>query len=266
MGLVWELDLNPNHKLTLLAYADHADHMGKNIFPSVSLISFKTGYSERSVQRITRELEEHGYMIPDGTGRNGTNRWRIPLDMGGVKIAPLTSGAQEMPDLAQGGDIPSGDIPSGVILSPESNNHHEPSINEVIDSANAEVDQILAIEEMKAKALANKKTYLNREKFTETDWPYCDAFVKGTGMKPLQADIANWTLAFQDWHQLGATVGDIIGVINKATDPENGFAIGSPHSLTRTLNRTIGQRSQDTSEAEDPEQSAWAKFMEARNG
>ena len=92
MSKVWDIpndEIGPNEKYVLLAYADHADHEGKSIFPAVETIIKKTGYSERSVQYITRSLEESGYLIPDGQGRKGTNKWYIPLDEGGAKIAPV---------------------------------------------------------------------------------------------------------------------------------------------------------------------------------
>ena len=41
----------------------------------------------RSIQRITRRLEETGYMVADGEnvgGRNRSNRWKIPI-YGGLK-------------------------------------------------------------------------------------------------------------------------------------------------------------------------------------
>ena len=93
MGLVWDLDLPQNLKFVLLAYADHSDHSGRNIFPAVASIAKKTGYSERSVQRITRELESLGYLIADG-GQDGgsgiTARWYIPKN--GDKLTPFKKG------------------------------------------------------------------------------------------------------------------------------------------------------------------------------
>jgi len=111
-GLVWELPIQGGfgrpEKYILLAYADHADQNGTSIFPSIELISKKTGYEERSVQAVTRRLEEMGYLVPDGAGPRGTNRWRIPLHRmpdGGAKIAPLPiieQPAGEPPDMAGG--------------------------------------------------------------------------------------------------------------------------------------------------------------------
>ena len=100
MGLTWQLDLSASltraEKYVLLAYADHADQSGRNIYPSVDLVARKTGYSERAVQTATRRLEENGYLIPDGQGPRGTNRYRIPLQTqnGASKIVPIppTSG------------------------------------------------------------------------------------------------------------------------------------------------------------------------------
>ena len=79
MGLVWELPLRGEfaraEKFILLAYADHADQAGGSIYPSVDLIAKKTGYCERAVQHTTRVLENLGYLLPQGVGPNGTNRY-----------------------------------------------------------------------------------------------------------------------------------------------------------------------------------------------
>ena len=77
MGLVWDLDIPQNEKFVLLAYADHADHDGGNMFPAVSTVARKTGYSERSIQRTTRTLVEKGYLVASGKGPKGTNKWKF---------------------------------------------------------------------------------------------------------------------------------------------------------------------------------------------
>lgn len=86
MGLVWDTQLPPNERYVLLAYADHADHYGKNIYPAIRTVAAKTGYSERQVQRITGQLETKGYLVPDGAGPHGTNKWAVP--MRGDKLSP----------------------------------------------------------------------------------------------------------------------------------------------------------------------------------
>lgn len=130
MSLVWELpcpshineiEFKPGHKYVLIAYADHADHNGKNIYPAVETIAKKTGYEARSVQRLTRELEEMGLLVSDGSGPRGTNRFFVPFSRGGDKISPLTNRQGDKSEKSLG-DIPSGDIPSGDNLSPELNN------------------------------------------------------------------------------------------------------------------------------------------------
>jgi hypothetical protein len=63
MGRVWDLDIPHNKRLVLLAMADHADHEGRNIYPSVDLIAWKTGYSYRQVQRVIDTLIEDGILI-----------------------------------------------------------------------------------------------------------------------------------------------------------------------------------------------------------
>jgi hypothetical protein len=91
MGMVWDLDnqaIDREEKYILLAYADHADHKGYNIYPAIGTIMQKTGYKERAAQIITRSLVSKGFLIADGRGPRGTNKWRIPLDRDGVRIAP----------------------------------------------------------------------------------------------------------------------------------------------------------------------------------
>ena len=99
MGWIWDMPLPQDEKLIALAYADHAHHDGTSIFPAVKSVSRKTGYSPRSVQRITRKLEERGLLIDDGEGPKGTRKWRMPIpeNMGGVNLSPL-------PSTVEGGD------------------------------------------------------------------------------------------------------------------------------------------------------------------
>jgi len=81
MGHVWELVLPANQTLVLLALADHADHEGNNVFPSIGLIAWKTGYSERQVQRIVKQLVKDKILVE--TKRPGfTTLYKIDLTAG----------------------------------------------------------------------------------------------------------------------------------------------------------------------------------------
>ena len=62
-GAVWDLELPHNEKLVLLAMADHADHNGHNVYPSLRLIAWKTDYDERQVRRIVDILETKGVLV-----------------------------------------------------------------------------------------------------------------------------------------------------------------------------------------------------------
>ncbi|PKN92993.1 MAG: hypothetical protein CVU44_11215 [Chloroflexi bacterium HGW-Chloroflexi-6] len=134
MGLVWELPLNGEfgraEKYILLAYADHSDQNGGNIFPSVDLVSEKTGYAERAVQMSTRTLEKLGFLVSCGFGPNGTNRWRIPVVRadGGAKIAPLPMSVNApeeiapppMSENAPEGNAPEGNAPETIVVVKDS--------------------------------------------------------------------------------------------------------------------------------------------------
>lgn len=94
MAWVWDQDISRDEKFVLLAYADHADHEGGNIFPAVSSIAKKTGYSKRSVQKITKILIDHKLLIPDGKSYLQTNKYSIPI-WGGEETAPPIYGGEE---------------------------------------------------------------------------------------------------------------------------------------------------------------------------
>lgn len=129
-GLVWDMECPStynginflsNHKFVLVAYADHADHNGKNIWPAVETIRKKTGYkSGRSIQNITHQLEAMGILVADGIGPRGTNKWRIPYGEGGANIAPLQILQGAIPNKSLGA-IPSPAIPSPANIAPELN-------------------------------------------------------------------------------------------------------------------------------------------------
>jgi hypothetical protein len=126
-ALVWDLEcpktygeiaFKPSHKYVLVAYADHADHHGKNIWPAVPTIAKKTGLDDRTVQRLTHDLETIGLLIEDGMGPRGTNKWKLPYSDGGDKLSPRQFDGGDKNEIPSG-DIPSGDIPSGDNLPPE---------------------------------------------------------------------------------------------------------------------------------------------------
>lgn len=62
MGQVWDLDLPAPKLLVLLALADHADHNGNNVYPSIELVAWKTGYSETQTRRIIKGLVKDGLL------------------------------------------------------------------------------------------------------------------------------------------------------------------------------------------------------------
>lgn len=127
MSLVWDfpcpqtindMEFKPNHKYVLQAYADHADHQGKSIYPAIETIANKTGYDPRTIQRITSDLEKMGLLVDDGMGPRGTNRWKLPFDEKARQIVTPTNIQGDKSENSLG-DIPSGDIPSDDKMSYE---------------------------------------------------------------------------------------------------------------------------------------------------
>lgn len=74
MTEVWGREVPNPYMLTALALADHADHDGRNAYPSVGLLAWKTGQSRRSIQRHLRALEASGFIYAAGYPKGGHGR------------------------------------------------------------------------------------------------------------------------------------------------------------------------------------------------
>lgn len=86
MSWAWACDgLNMTERLVLLAYADHADHEGRNVYPSLEMVARKCHCSVRHIRRVTRRLEELGCLEADGRAPGvrpdrAPIRYRVPLE------------------------------------------------------------------------------------------------------------------------------------------------------------------------------------------
>ena len=245
MGLVWDLEINPNEKFVLLAYADHAAHDGTSIYPAVTTIAKKTGYSERSVQYITRDLEKAGYLVTDGEGVHGTNKWRIPI-YGGV-IDPTHRGADIAPvqSVQEGG---AKDAPLGVQpIAPES------SINRPINQERARTSskpKILGIEAaimadrpVTEEDLAVHDLWTGRDKVTEPIRELLDVYVELTGQRPTRDMLKDWAGTANDWLEVGIIASDLREAYLLANPPDGrGFLVSRPGSLTSVASKCAGDR------------------------
>lgn len=87
MGAIWDLDLPHELAWVLMAYADHADHDGRNCYPGTRLIAYKTGYSTRQVQRCTADLITRGLLAVErqGGGRGHATVYRLDISRAPMK-------------------------------------------------------------------------------------------------------------------------------------------------------------------------------------
>jgi hypothetical protein len=129
-SLVWESALVQSHKLVMLALADHADHDGRNIYPSIARTAWKTGFSDRQVQRIIRSLESSGILVKTGEARQHFPA-QYAVDLGRLPKRPpcepdrgepgVTSATPGVTSATSRGDI-------AVSPEPSYNRQNEPSV------------------------------------------------------------------------------------------------------------------------------------------
>ena len=136
-GLVWELDLTHSQQSILLAMADHAEHDGSQVFPSIALIAWKTGYSKRQVKRVIGELRELGILIlVKEANRYRPREYRIDVSAGKQKapfrgdiVSPLDVEKDIRGDIAESARDDSAESARGdIAVSPRTTKKdHEPS-------------------------------------------------------------------------------------------------------------------------------------------
>ena len=80
MTLVWRSDLPANHKLVLLAYADHANDDGGSVYPGEDWMAAKTSYTSGNVRRVTKELVDAGFLYRVKRGHTGQRaEWEVDV-------------------------------------------------------------------------------------------------------------------------------------------------------------------------------------------
>lgn len=132
MGAIWDLELTAPQRLVMLAMADHAEHDGTSIFPSIGKIAWKTGYSEKQTRRIINGLVKLELLSRER--RDGyTNMYAIHIEKG-VKKLPYDGSKRDpsqnvTPPTAMTGDPSHSYVPPTppIAMSPESS--FQPSLN-----------------------------------------------------------------------------------------------------------------------------------------
>ena len=124
MNWAWEQRLPPNSKLILMALADAADEVGQ-CWPRVRLIAEKCCTSERTVQRVLKELETAGFLHIQRNyrkdGSQSSNVYSLSLASPPDKLSPPYD------RLAPGGDT--GVMPPVTRVTPpgdKATSPHEP--------------------------------------------------------------------------------------------------------------------------------------------
>ncbi len=80
MTLVWRSDLPANHKLVLLAYADHANDDGSSVYPGEDWMAAKTSYTGGNIRRVTKQLVEAGFLHRVKRGQTGQRaEWEVDV-------------------------------------------------------------------------------------------------------------------------------------------------------------------------------------------
>lgn len=125
MNTVFEMDLEPKRKITLLVLADHAD-VNAYCFPGQGTLSRRTSIPERTLRRILESLEEDGLIRRERRTRSGGQRTSDGYDLSAILAGGPTgqNAGGNRPTVAGTGE-PSGE-PSGTDLTKTSQRQSRP--------------------------------------------------------------------------------------------------------------------------------------------
>lgn len=163
MGWVWDSQLPPMEKLVALAYADHADHEGNNIYPSLNTIAKKTGLARRSVVRVRERLIADGILRANARPNFAPARLSMSQRALEMYLRPLKDSDPASPPIGTGGHSPSDSVSSPLVThSPEtsdpvSSKPLEPSITTVSTTVSAD-DEKHPPKKVRVKAPAKSPT------------------------------------------------------------------------------------------------------------
>lgn len=85
INAIFELDIDPNELLILLALSRYADEDGASIYPAIPRIAHDTGYSSKQVGRIIKKLRERGILHPVGKLKKGNIEYKIIMEKAPLK-------------------------------------------------------------------------------------------------------------------------------------------------------------------------------------
>lgn len=252
LNLVWRTDMPPNKKLMLLAYADGAQDDGSEIWPGRDKLCLKTGYSARSVERLTEELVQDGYLVRVTRGRKGRRAsFRIPLDVLGEQ--PF------IPTVCQDGTLNNGSrVPSATS---QRATHGTPSVLEPSSLRTTSLRSVVRAADSVPPATPYENGH--RSKLKDAAW---DTLAELFGQPAPQHRkafgriawyLADWALEHgHDTDRLAAEIRYRTGRI--ATD-WNGTSKATPYSVEKHWSRYDGEVGQltDTQAAELIDRAEW---------
>lgn len=129
MGVAWYVSgLTPAQKAVLVALADHANPDGRNIYPSVNRITYKTSYSERTVRRALKDLRDTGLIkVARKSTHHSTTQYALDLpEMQVRQRRPARDAPHDLPESPS--DLPESPVRPARDAPYPSYNHHEPSL------------------------------------------------------------------------------------------------------------------------------------------
>lgn len=127
MGSVYEIELAHPQQAVLVAMADHAQDDGTDVYPSIARLAWKTGYSDRQIKRIIKDLLGVGVLIEvTAATQHRPTEYVIFLD-GGTQKPPFKLRGDKTPRGDKTG-IPGVTKPSprgDIAASPEPSGNHQ---------------------------------------------------------------------------------------------------------------------------------------------
>ncbi len=213
-------------------------------YPGIEAIMRDTGFSNREVIDSIKEIVELGYLTV--RKRSGTSSLYRIADF--VAIGKDNNPTSEVTSLVK---------KTTEVVKKTAPNHDEtslkPDLNKIFKQVCAQSlskEKIKEITENTERRIFEglrgaQNSWPGREKIPETIRDLLDIFVQVSGIKPVRGQLMDWLGTGQDWLDIGATKQDITKAFEESKPNEKGyggFMVNRPGSLTRTIQKVVGQQ------------------------
>lgn len=229
---VMEYDLPPREKYVLMLYANYSNPEGQGVWPSQSTMAMISGYSRKTINEVTKTLNDCTLLVPDGRTKHNTLNWTINTKWKGTKqdVESVTKGLQTFE-----GVTPSTQV---AVTPPTHNTLDDTPVKKIKKGIVAGMVELQGKQDPLATYPVDVIDYLRE-------------YIKASNHQLIPSEKAAWIKEARKWRELGAVPADVPSMYAYAV---SNWDVAQPRSITSAYNMMKTKRHDIASDIEKENQ------------